>query len=258
MCGSGTEFVLQIGRRDCPHLSPFHRSPRHRHGKPDAARLSGRLSGEIAADRAADRPARTVATDRERLPIVRRTCPARSPQAAHRNATGRGGRSGRARTRPARADAMAGGCGAFPAIMPAPCPADCPAGYAYVCVCYAYASRNAANGCRLSPVRRTCPADRTQAGTRARQIGNGCRLSGRPSGEIAADRAAYRERLRLSPVRQTVRRGVGTVATSGGFRRVVFSGIYKAQAIEKSGKTQTRRNGARRRRLSRPKRQNRP
>ena len=70
--------------------------------------------------------------------------------------------------------------------------------------------------------------------------------------------AADRERLRPSPVRQTVRRGVGTVATAGGFRRVVFSGIYKAQGIEKSGKTQTRRNGARWRRLSCPKRQNRP
>ena len=119
-----------------------------------------------------------------------------------------------------------------------------------------------------SRTRRDCPADCParsrqtvrQAVRRERlpQIGNGCRLSGRPSGEIAADRAADRERLRLSPVRQTVRRGVGTVATAGGFRRVVFSGIYKAQAIEKSGKTQTRRNGARRRRLSRPKRQNRP
>jgi len=138
------------------------------------------------------------------------------------------------------------------------CPADCPA-----------RSRQTVrrerlpqigNGCRLSgrPSGEIATGGAQERHRRRGEIGNGCRLSGRPSGEIAADRAADRERLRLSPVRQTVRRGVGTVATAGGFRRVVFSGIYKAQAIEKSGKTQTRRNGARRRRLSRPKRQNRP
>ena len=48
---------------------------------------------------------------------VRRDCPARSPQTAHRNATGGAARSGRARTCPAQADAMAGGCGAFPANL---------------------------------------------------------------------------------------------------------------------------------------------
>ena len=59
MSGAGTGHR----RRDCPNLSPFHRSPRHRHGKPDAARLSGRMSGEIAADRAArSETRRTVAT----------------------------------------------------------------------------------------------------------------------------------------------------------------------------------------------------
>ena len=90
----------QIGRG-----APVRQTVRHRHGERlprlpivrrtchrPAARLSAHLSGEIAADYPNRRPSGGRS---------RRDCPAR------------------ARTRPARADARAGGCGVFPAIVPA-------------------------------------------------------------------------------------------------------------------------------------------
>ena len=157
-------------------------------GRSDAARLP-----IVRRDRGrpcASRTRRTVAADRER-PRTVADCPARlsgeiaadypnrrpsggkSPQAAHRNATGGAARSGRARTRPAQADAMAGGCGAFPAIAPAPCPAR---------------SRQTVRTChRSEPVRqnpnrkpypravrrRDCPARLKRHGGRTRR---GCRI----------------------------------------------------------------------------------
>ena len=67
------------------------------------------------------------------------------PVGRHRNATGRGGESGRARTRPNGANATAGGCGAFGANLSADCRrhgcGDCPNPSAD------YPNRITANGC---------------------------------------------------------------------------------------------------------------
>ena len=85
---------------------------RHGHGmsgEPVRARLPN-LSGTGAADRTRHRRTANGCACHRSEPVRRRDYPARSPQTGHRNATGRGGRSGRARTRPAQGNATAGGC----------------------------------------------------------------------------------------------------------------------------------------------------
>ena len=83
------------------------------------------------ANRPADRTRRAVAV------ALMADRPARSPQTAHRNATGGAARSGRTRTRPAHGNATAGGCRPVSGDVPepsggrsggAPCPARSPQG----------------------------------------------------------------------------------------------------------------------------------
>jgi hypothetical protein len=136
-----------------------------------------------------------------------RTCPAsrpaRSPQTAHRNATGGAASRTQGRTRPARADAMAGGCGAFPAIAPAPCPAR----------------RGRSDAARLPIVRRHRARARQTIRQTVRQDRNAREPvtvrrqtvrtypNRRPSGEIATDGAQERHRAR---------RQIGTGANPSG------------------------------------------
>ena len=211
MCGCGAQFVSQIGTRHRNATGGAARSGRARTCPASRnataggcgafpANLSGRPCEPI---RTASRPAqarRTLAARSRRArherQAVRQTirqtvrrherrtvadCPARLSgeiaQERHRDGTGGAARSGRARTRPAHGNATAGGCGAFPAIVPAPCPARSPRHerqavrramrmYAYAMRMYAYAMQRRKKEGRRIKIQAE-PETRTRARARA-------------------------------------------------------------------------------------------
>ena len=120
---------------ECPNLSPSGGCParsaqaarQDRHGKPERHRAHGAGQGDAAADRHGREPVRQTGTQGRAVAVaLMAKCPADGGEIGHgRTAwgTGRGGRSGRARTRPAHGNATAHPCRLVSGDVPAPCPA---------------------------------------------------------------------------------------------------------------------------------------